>query len=74
MENFGNTSSPNTCPTFRLLSGLLITEPPFISEPVPTMVRTQPTGMIRLSGSSIRTKNFSQGSSPHQAEAETAFA
>ena len=28
---------------------MLITEPPFISEPVPTIVKTQPTRIIRSS-------------------------
>ena len=54
MENLGKTSSPNTWPIFSLAAWLVMTEPPFISEPVPTMVSTHPTGMSLLSGSSIR--------------------
>ena len=40
-------------PNFQFLF-MVITEPPFISEPVPTIVSTHPTGMMRLSTSSIR--------------------
>ena len=54
MANFGNTSSPNTWPIFCFVARFVITEPPFISEPVPVMVSTLPTGMMRLSGSSRR--------------------
>ena len=53
--NFGNTFSPNTCPTFIFSFALVMTAPPFISLPVPTIVSTQPTGMISQSGSSKRT-------------------
>ena len=51
-----------------------MTEPPFISLPVPTMVSTHPTGMSLQVGSSKRMKYFCQGSSPQYAETDTAFA
>ena len=73
IENFGKTAGPNTLPTFRFAAWLVMTLPPFISLPVPTIVRTLPTGMMRQDGSSKRTKYFSQGSSSHQVETLTAF-
>ena len=51
-----------------------MTLPPFISLPVPTIVSTLPTGMMRQDGSSKRVKYFCQGSSSHHAETLTAFA
>ena len=73
-ENLGNTSSPNTCPILSFSAWLVMTEPPFISLPVPTMVSTHPTGMSLQVGSSKRMKYFCQGSSPQYAETDTAFA
>ena len=74
MANLGKTAGPKTLPTLRLALWLLMTLPPFISLPVPTIVRTPPTGMVRQEGSSKRTKYFSHGSSSHQAETLTALA
>ncbi len=66
-------SLAKTWPVFCLVSWLVITEPAFISEPVPTIVRTQPTGIVSQSGSSKRTKYFSQGSSWQLTDTETAL-
>ena len=74
MANFGNTSDPNTCPTFIFASWFVMTEPPFISEPVPAMVSTTPTGTMSQVGSSKRTQYFSHGSSSQCTEMATAFA
>ena len=41
-------------PIFSFCLGFVMTEPPFISDPVPTIVSTLPTGIILLSTSSIR--------------------
>ena len=38
MANFGATSVLNTWPIFRFCSWFVMTEPPFISDPVPAMV------------------------------------
>ena len=55
MAKRGNTSGlANTCPIFSLLSWFVMTAPPFISLPVPAIVRMQPTGTMRHSGSSMR--------------------
>ena len=55
IANFGYTAGPNTLPTLMLALWLDMTLPPFISLPVPTIVRTLPTGMMRHEGSSKRT-------------------
>jgi len=46
MENFGIRRSSNTWPTLNVFSASVITQPPFISDPVPAIVRMQPTGRI----------------------------
>ena len=74
MLNFGITLSPNTWPIFSFISRFVITEPPFISLPVPAIVSTQPTGRISQSGSSYRIKYLSHGSSLQLTETDTAFA
>ena len=74
MEKRGITLLPNTWPILRFWPGWVMTAPPFISEPVPTMVSTQPTGMMGFATSSMRRKYLSQGSSSHQAETDTALA
>ena len=51
-----------------------MTQPAFISEPVPTIVSTQPTGSVSQDGSSKRTKYFSHGSSSQLTETDTALA
>ena len=54
-EKRGMTLSlSKTCPIFNLASLSVMTAPAFISEPVPAMVRTQPTGTISQEGSSKR--------------------
>ena len=74
MENLGITSSfSKTLPTFSLVSGFVMTLPAFISDPVPTMVSTQPRGTTGQAGSSKRTKYFCQGSSSQWTEAATAL-
>ena len=51
-----------------------MTLPPFISLPVPTMVRTAPTGTVLHEGQPWLTQYFSHGSSSQKALALTAFA
>ena len=45
-------SSRNTWPIFILLAWSVMTAPAFISEPVPTIVSTHPTGNVSQLGSS----------------------
>ena len=75
MEKRGITASlANTWPIFSRVLPLVMTEPAFISDPVPTMVSTQPTGRMGQSGSSKRTKYLSQGSSAQSADTASALA
>lgn len=47
-------ASAKTCPTLRFSSWFVMTEPAFISDPVPTMVSIQATGTIRSSFSVLQ--------------------
>ena len=48
--NLGINRLSKTLPSLRFWVWLVMTEPPFISEPVPTIVNTQPTGRMRRPG------------------------
>ena len=52
IEKRGLTRSSKTLPIFIFSAVFVMTEPPFISEPVPAIVSTQPTGTISQVGSS----------------------
>ena len=74
MANPGITSLPKTWPILRPSSWLVMTEPAFISEPVPLMVRTSPTGMTLPVGCSMLRYRCSQGSPSVQADTDTPLA
>ena len=74
MAKRGNRSEPNTLPRLKPSFLLVITLPPFISLPVPTMVSTAPTGTVGQEGFFWFTQYFSHGSSLQYADADTAFA